>query len=165
MDMIELRRRVMLSMGGKIPSFMNQFEYGSFMLTDSTKTSYDIILKNDYPNCMKGILIYSNEFDIDSPKADKPMLGAYAAVYIMGANGAVYNEQYAAYQSIYMESTYAVNWGQDTDGKSPVWRSSRTETRGISFYRPSTKTLEIIGFGTGEYDFKRNVEYHYLVWD
>lgn len=165
MDMMEVRRRVMLSMGGKIPSFMNQFEYGSFMLTDSTKTTYEIILKNDYPNCMKGILIYSNEFDIDSPKAEKPILGAYAAVYIMGANGAVYSEQYGAYLNINVESRYAVNWVESVDNKSPAWRSSRTEPRGISFYRPSTKTLSIRGFGTGEYDFKRNVEYHYLVWD
>lgn len=145
--------------GGKIPAFMNHLESGSFTLESGT--NIDIPLSNiDMP---KGVLIYSNAFDLDMAKTDKTMLGAYAAMYISGSNTPVLASDNLYYLNKW--TMYAVNWGQNTDYSNPAWRSSRAENRGIRYFRPSNRTICLNGFGTGEYDFKNNVEYYWLAWD
>ena len=156
---MNLRRGLMAQMAsGKIPAFMNRLESGSFSVSSGYETK--IALSNiDLP---KGFLIYSNEFDLFSAKADKPMLGAYAAMCILGTNTLVLLDNVYYLQTI---SMYAVNWGQNTGSKNPTWRNSRTEDRGIRYFRPSNKTFHVRGFGDGEYDFKFGVTYNWIAWD
>lgn len=145
--------------GGKIPAFMNHLESGSFTLESGTNV--DIPLSNiDMP---KGVLIYSNAFDLDMAKTDKTMLGAYAAMYIAGSNTPVLSADNVYY--LQKMSMYAVNWGQNTDNSNPAWRSSRAEARGIRYFRPNNRTISLTGFGTGEYDFKHNITYNWIAWD
>ena len=137
---------------------MNHLESGSFTLESGASTS--LSLSNiDLP---KGVLIFSNAFDLSSPKADKPMLGTYMATYVAGTDTLSLRDN-VYYLSDF--SMYAVNWGQSTDDKNPVWRSTRTENRGIRWFNPSNKSITVTGFGTGEYDFKYNVQYNWIAWD
>lgn len=147
--------------GGKIPAFMNHLESGSFSLSSESGINYYNIQLIDIEK-PKGILVYSNAFDITNPKADKPLLGAYAALYTTGTGEPAINGNA---WSLQLYSTYAVNWGANTDQKNPSWRSSRTETRGIRWYTPSTRLVYLVGFGTGEYDFKYDVTYNWIAWD
>lgn len=153
------RGLMMMAGGGKIPTFMNHLESGSFTLESGTYIN--IPLSNiDIP---KGVLIYSNAFDLDMAKTDKTMLGAYAAMYIAGNNTLVLSGDNVYY--LHRFTMYAVNWGQNLDNSNPTWRSSRAESRGIRWFKPSNRTIALSGFGTGEYDFKNNVEYHWIAWD
>ena len=154
---MSVRRGLMMVAGSK-PEFMNHLESGSFSLDSGYET--DIALsKIDLP---KGILVYSDAFDLDSAKADKPIVGAYIAIYIAGTNTLILQDNVYYIQRF---SMYAVNWGQNTNNENPAWRSSRTENRGIRYIRPSNKTFHLNGFGTGEYDFKHNVTYNWIAWD
>lgn len=156
---MEIRRGLMMMAGGKNPAFMNHLESGSFTLESGAYIS--IPLTNiDLP---KGVLVYSNAFDLDIAKTDKTMFGAYAAMYIAGTNTPVLSADNVYY--LHKWSMYAVNWGQNTDNSNPAWRSSRTETRGIRYFNPYNRTIFLAGFGTGEYDFKHNITYNWIAWD
>jgi hypothetical protein len=148
--------------GGGKPSFVNNFEFGSFTVPEESST-HVLTLQGDYATYPKGIIIFSNAFDLTSAKADKPMLGAFAAAFFSGTPAvplSSYNNYILSYYS-----TYCVNWESGSPGARPTWRLSKGESRGLYFYEPSTKALNLRGFGTGEYDFKQGIEYHYLVWD
>ena len=148
--------------GGGKPSFMNNFEGGSFTVPEDSST-HVLTLQEEYETYPKGIIIFSDAFDITSAKADKPLLGAFAAAFFSGTPAvplSSYNNYILSYYS-----TYGVNWESGSSGARPSWRRSISETRGIYYYEPTTKELYLRGFGTGEYDFKTGVEYHYLIWD
>lgn len=148
--------------GGGKPSFVNNFEFGSFTVPEESST-HVITLQGEYETCPKGIIIFSNAFDLTSNKADKPMLGAFAAAFFSGTPAVPLSSHNNYILSYY--STYCVNWENGSPGARPTWRSSMGGARGIYFYEPSTKALNLRGFGTGEYDFKQGIEYHYLIWD
>lgn len=145
--------------GGSLPSFMNHLESGSFTLSSGTETNIEL---NEI-SLPKGILVFSNGFDLTSAKSSKPLLGAYAALYIAGSDVLTPGSNgYIAFQNY---SMYAVNWGQNTDNMNPSWRGSRTESRGIRGVYTNTKKILMNGFGTGEYDFQYNVQYNWIAWD
>lgn len=154
--------RLIAGYGGGKPSFTNNFEFGSFTVPIGSST-HALTLQGEYETYPKGIIIFSNAFDLTSAKADKPMLGAFAAAFFSGTP-AVPMSSYNNYILSYY-STYCVNWESGSPGARPTWRGSKGESRGIYFYEPSTKVLNLRGFGDGEYDFKQGVEYRYLIWD
>ena len=148
--------------GGGKPSFMGNFESGSFTVPEGSST-HALTLQGEYETCPKGIIIFSNAFDTENPKSDKPMLGAFAAVFVDGTPSVPLSSYHNYILSYY--STYCVNWESGSPGARPTWRRSISEARGIYYYQPNTKELNLRGFGTGEYDFKQGIEYHYLIWD
>lgn len=144
---------------GQIPSFMNHLESGQINLESGT----DVNVSLTNIAMPKGIFIYSNAFDLDTAKADKPMLGAYIALYIAGTDELTLTSNNV--YNLHVFSMYAVNWGQNVDSQNPAWRASRTESRGIYWFRPSTRVFNLRGFGSGEYDFKNGVTYNWIAWD
>lgn len=91
------------------------------------------------------------------------MLGAFASVFIDGTPRIPLSSYHNYILSYYV--VYANNWSSGTSGASATWRSGTTGSRGIYYYDPFTKELHLRGFGTGEYDFKQGIEYHYFIWD
>lgn len=149
-----------MAQGANLPNFMNHFEYGSF--SSDTTGDYDLQLK--VITEPKGILIFSNDFNMYDAKVDKTALGAYGALFIAPADisqAATTNGWVICSPNAF----YFTNWGQNTDQSNSSARYSRTETRGIAYYKPSTKEIRFRGFGTGDYDFKLNVIYNWIVWD
>ena len=151
-----------MAKSGNIPAFMNHLESGTVTLSDSNNVWIDIP-SIAFP---KGILVYSNDFDLaTNAKADKDKLGAYAALYIAGSDdlsvisttGNSYIISYGAF--------YLTNWGQNTGQQSPSARMSRAESRGIPYFDYVNKRFYFYGFGEGEYDFKQGIEYHWIAWD
>lgn len=146
-----------MGMGGsKLPSFMNHMESGTVTL-DSANT-WISIPSIAFP---KVILIYNNNFDFLSAKADKPMIGAYGALYIAGSDALTPNSM--GYYTIAEGAFYFTNWG--SSGNYPNARSSRTESRGVPYFDPTNRRFYFHGFGTGEYDFKRDITYNWIAWD
>lgn len=145
--------------GAVLPSFMNHLESGTFTVESGTDKNIEL----SGISLPKGIIIFSNGFDLTSAKADKPLLGAYAAFYVAGSDVLTPGSNY--YVNLAYYTMYAVNWGQNTNNMNPVWRNSRTESRGIRGFYTNTKKIYMNGFGTGEYDFQYNVEYKWIAWD
>jgi hypothetical protein len=161
MDLMSIRRGLMAQMaGGKIPSFMNHLESGQF--SNDTTGDYDIQLQNIAEP--KGVLIYSNDFSMYDAKSDKTKLGAYGALFIAPSDMSQ-AQTVNGWVVCSANAFYFTNWGQNTSHQNASARNSRTETRGILYYRPSTKEVRIRGFGTGEYDFQLNTTYNWIVWD
>ena len=143
------------------PSFFNHIESGTF-INDQNTYSLEIPLQQ-IQHVPKGVLVYSNAFDTDSDKTDKPSLGPYAALFIAGTGEIPLSSDNVYYLTAY--SGYYVNWGGDSNQKSPTKRDSRLESRGLHYFRPSNNSFAIRGFGTGDYDFKYNIPYHWIAWD
>lgn len=163
MDMMSRRGLLgAMAKSGNIPAFMNHLESGTISLSDA-RTWIDIP-SIAFP---KGILVYSNDFDLQTnAKEDKDKLGAYAALYIAGSDDLSAIEiSNNSYYIISYGAFYFTNWGQNTGGKNPTPRSSRTESRGIPYFDPVNRRFYFYGFGTGDYDFKQGIEYHWLAWD
>lgn len=164
MDMMEVRRRVMLSMGVKLPDFISNIEFGSFTLdTAPTSGQYDVQLSKITDP--KVILLYSNDFNCYDAKADKPMLGAFGATWIK-PNDAEQTSITNGWYNLAANAFYFVNWGENTDQRNAKARQSRTEgSRGIYLFKPSTKTIRFAGFNSSqsEYDFKLGITYHWVV--
>ena len=160
---MELRRGLLMQMAGggdvPIPSFMNHLESGTITLESGGNTwisLQDIALP-------KGILVFSNDFDLITAKTNKDVLGAYGALYLAGTD--TLTPQSSGYYAIAYGAFYFVNWGQNNDQGNPTARSSRTESRGIPYFDPANKRFYFHGFGTGEYDFKHNITYNWIAWD
>lgn len=160
----------MMAGGGQIPAFMNHLESGSFQLDSAPTGGYgygEYIIQLSDISKPKGILLYSNEFNMFDNKADKPMLGAFASLYIAPAdidNATMIN----GYTGIYPLIWYYLNWGQGSGEQYPTVRRSEYESnRGIYLYNETLKQIIIRGFiaGQSDYDFKLNTLYHWLVWD
>lgn len=149
-----------------LPSFMNHLESGSFQLDSANAYGeYNIQLQNI--SKPKGILVYAEGFSMFDAKADKPMLGAFASLYIAPAdidNANVEN----GWTMIHGLINYAVNWGSGTNSGYPTYRRSTNEAnRGIYLYNETLKQVRLRGFlpAQSDYDFKFNHTYHWLVWD
>lgn len=143
------------------PSFFNHLDSGT-IINDGSSSVITIPLST-ITTVPKGILIYSNAFDLSSNKADKPSLGAYCALFIKGSDELIISSDNVYYLT--GRSGYYINWGADTNSKYPTKRDSRTEPRGLYYYQPSTNSFAVRGFGTGEYDFKYNIPYYWIAWD
>jgi hypothetical protein len=158
---MSIRRGLMAQMAnGKIPVFMNHLESGTVSLRSGTWIDIPSIA---FP---KGILVYSNDFDLQTnSKADKDKLGAYAALYIAGSDDLSAIRTTGDSYIISYGSFYYTNWGQNTNQQNPTSRSSRTETRGIPYFDYVNRRFYFYGFGEGDYDFKQDIEYHWLAWD
>lgn len=150
-----------IALNSPLPKFVNNFDSGSFV---NTGTSSLEIPLNTITTLPEGILVYNSDFDVSSPKVDKPFLGAYCALFIKGGSDIALSSPENVYYLV-GRSGYYVNWGGDTGSKAPSKRDSRTETRGLYYYRPSNNSFGIRGFGTGEYDFKYNIPYYWIAWD
>ena len=159
MELNTIRRALLGMASGKIPAFFNHLDSGSFSVESGT-IAWVSMQNITNP---KGIIVFSDAFDLDAAKADKPMLGAYAACYIAGTD--TLSPDNNGNIPIARFTSYFVNWGQNTDNASPTFRTSRTEMRGIQLYDPQNKQFYMNGFGTGEYDFKYNVTYNWIAWD
>ena len=145
---------------GPIPTFFNDVEYGNFTLESGSSIWVSLSRITD----PKGILVYNDTFDVQSAKDDKPVLGAYAAIAIVEASSI--ESEASGYKQVSSFATYAVNWGTAVGNYNyPAWRSSRTETRGIRFYDQVQNRFHVVGFGTGDYDFKLNTTYHWMAWE
>lgn len=165
MDMMEVRRRVMLSMGVKLPDFISNIEFGSFTLdTAPPYGQYGVQLSKITDP--KVIILYSNDFNCYDAKADKPMLGAFGATWIKPNDFDANAEKAADWYILSSNSFYFVNWGDNTDQKGARARQSRTENnRGVQLFNPSTKQVRFSGFfsAQAEYDFKFGITYHWVV--
>ena len=142
-----------------IPSFMNHLESGTLLLESGASTWISLQSITD----PKGILFYSNDFDVTSAKADKSLLGAFSALYIRGKEVEI--QSGTNYLSLFNSSSYMVNWGSGANNANSVPRNTRTESRGVAYFDSVNKRMYIHGFGTGEYDFKYNVQYNWIAWD
>ena len=157
----------MLSMGVKLPDFISNIEFGSFTLDTATPYGqYDVQLSKITDP--KVILLYSNDFNCYDAKANKPMLGAFGATWIKPNDFYANAEKAGDWGDWYVLSSnsfYFVNWGDNTDQKSAIARSSRTESRGLYLFKTSIKTLRIMGLNSSqsEYDFKLGITYHWVV--
>ena len=141
---------------GKLPAFINHLESGTVTL-ESEQNIWIPIPSIAMP---KGILVYNNNFDYASAKADKT-LGAYGALYIAGSDELTLNSY--GYYPILGGAFYMIDWGTSTN--YPMARASRGETRGVRFFNPQNRSFYFCGFGTGDYDFKNNVTYNWMAWD
>lgn len=144
-----------------LPSFVNNIDSGEIIVQNGEPTSFWVTYKNiEVP---KGIILYSNDFDLISAKTNKTLLGAIAAWFIAGnqlkdpdANGWI---------DITGMAGYGVNWGSGGNQEKITNRSSHSETRGIRLLDLINHRFYLQGFGTGEYDFKYNIPYHWIAWD
>ena len=140
------------------PSFFNHLSSGSFVVESGTSVTIQTTISNP-----SGILIFSNDlFDLSTDKADKQVLGSYAALYLKGDPEPSY---WGSKQIISDFSFYFCNWGSAGSERYPAQRASRTENRGLRYFNTSTQEIEMNGFGTGDYDFKYNTPYHWIAWD
>ena len=146
--------------GGSIPSFMNHFESGSFEVTSGSE--YNIQLTDISEP--KGVLVFSNGFNLYSAKEDKPLLGAFMAVFIAGTDT---EDQpiSSGVRNVGYNTQYAYNFGSDTNNAKSSAGNTRTTNRGVKALKITDKRVLLGGFGTGEYDFKYNVTYNWIAWD
>lgn len=162
MDVMSLRRGLLSAMasGGGIPSFMNHLEGGQFSV--SSEAYANIQLTNITQP--KGILIYSNDFNLYSAKADKPKLGCYSALFIAGSDQ--YDQPTAQGSYIYSSNAYILeNWGEGTNQEYTKAFATRTSNRGIRALKISDNFISVAGFGTGEYDLQLDTTYNWIAWD
>ena len=146
--------------GGGLPSFMNHMDSGTFSLENGS----EIFLELTNVTIPKVVLIYSNDFDIVTAKASKPLVGSYWSLFIAGTDtmtpdGSQGNINFSG------KNFYCTNWGNSTDEKYPSPRKTLGENRGIRAVNTVPKKLLVSGFGSGEYDFQYNVTYNWIAWD
>lgn len=150
-----------------LPLFMNHLESGSFSVETTSDVYGEHTIQLKTISKPKGILLYSNGFNMFDAKSDKPLLGAFASLYIAPAdidNASKIN----GWTNISSLMWYFVNWGTNANGASPTARRSNAEmSRGVYLYNESTKQIQLRGFisSQSDYDFKFNHTYHWLVWD
>lgn len=143
-----------------LPSFINCLDSGEITVQNGDPNAFWVGYKNiETP---KGIMLYSNDFDLISAKTNKSLLGAVAAWFIAGnqlkdpdANGWI---------DITGMSGYAVNWGSGATQEKITNRSSHSESRGMRLLDLVNKRFYMQGFGTSEYDFKYDIVYHWIAW-
>ena len=145
---------------GKIPAFFNHLESGQFSLTSGETGTWVNMQQISLP---KGILIYSNAFDITSAKEDKPLLGAYCAYYIAGTDELTPGSD--GNIAIGGISFYLTNWGRVGATNNPISYNTSATSRGLDAIKPTNKAFHIRGFGTTEYDFKTEITYNWIAWD
>lgn len=144
---------------GKLPPFVNHMDSGTVNLDGGTSLWVDLTTVIE----PKVIIVYSNAFDLTSAKADKPVLGALAAWYI--ASDELQPADSSGWIPIVNASGYAVNWGSGPNQSFITNRSSYTEQRGVRLLDLTLHRFYLQGFGTGDYDFKYNTDYHWIAWD
>lgn len=158
-----MERRALISLLGNaipMPTFFNHLESGQFSLESGTTATWVYLSEISLP---KGIVVYSNAFDEDTAKDDKPMLGGYAMFYIAGTDELTPDNN--GLINIARFCFNLVNWGQTGNTQNPNSYGSRAISRGIDAINLNDKGFHVRGFGTNEYDFKQGVTYNWIAWD
>ena len=151
-----------------LPTFVNHLESGSFIVTANDISStgeYDIQLSTI--TVPKGIIVFSNSFNCFDAKANKPIRGAFATIYIRPADAENLRKT-NGWTILSDVNSYMINWGNGTNSSYPSARYGYNDSnRGIYLYNETTKTLRLRYFeaSQGDYDFKYNIPYNWMVWD
>jgi len=151
-----------------LPSFFNNLESGSFIATKDNITAngeYDIQLSTITKP--QGIIVFTHSLNCLDAKSEKPLLGAFATMYIRPADAENLN-QTNGWTILSGVNCYVINWGNGTGAGYPQARTGLNDSgRGIYLFNETTKTLRLRYFTTsqGDYDFKYNIPYHWIAWD
>lgn len=137
-----------------LPSFINHLDSGTILLESGNSVWIQLSTVQN----LKGLLIFNNDFNLGQPQANRPFVGAYGALYLAGSN-----EWSTSNQGYKIISDGAYYFTNNLTYPSP--RTSRTESRGVPYYDTENNRVYFYGFGTGDYDFKYNIPYHWIAWD